>query len=341
VTLRFGSTEQRDAFEGKVSESTFTPRAWWFAPRSDDSLQVTGFEVLVEPVDTEVPENVALFSTRGAVRLGSRLLLEAESARHFQTTTWSDVRWLLRRLGRLQRAEWVQVVREAGYPGEVAEVVLEKLLARRNELVRAFGLERDSGTLEARPPKTLSRARLEGYLQKFSYGQAESPLSSRELGGLFRIQALGSALDYVVAALNSQISSVDASMLQRQRMDFRMQRTFEYLITHPGSVYVEPVESWSGVVGDLGLTASRSIGFTGGIPGQSAAQLVDRFGVGASIGLHGGIDGLPPGILPSGTLQAALGRESIHSRNIGRISQAASVNWREVLMPGHPFRLCP
>ncbi|MEN9809004.1 MAG: hypothetical protein RLZZ488_571 [Pseudomonadota bacterium] len=58
----------------------------------------------------------------------------------FQFTTWDDARWMVRLIARLTRGQIVNAVRAGQWDPSIEKVLIEKLIARRNQLVRTFGL---------------------------------------------------------------------------------------------------------------------------------------------------------------------------------------------------------
>lgn len=61
----------------------------------------------------------------------------------FQSTTYSDVKWMARQIARLPYADIVYAVESSNYPAEIADLYIKKITARRNEVVKAFRLENE------------------------------------------------------------------------------------------------------------------------------------------------------------------------------------------------------
>ena len=58
----------------------------------------------------------------------------------FDYVTYADGRWMVRLIARLTRRQIADAVALGGWPGPLAKLLVEKLIARRNQLVRVFGL---------------------------------------------------------------------------------------------------------------------------------------------------------------------------------------------------------
>jgi hypothetical protein len=67
----------------------------------------------------------------------------------FQFTTWDDARWMVRLIARLTRDQIHSAVQAGDWTPSVAKVLLEKLIARRNQLVTTFQLENEFAPLSA------------------------------------------------------------------------------------------------------------------------------------------------------------------------------------------------
>ena len=66
-----------------------------------------------------------------------QLVLDIDNAEEF-TTTYHDAIWALKRISKLRRSDFEEIVREAHYPREVAKLLVEKL--SRCRLLLVIGL---------------------------------------------------------------------------------------------------------------------------------------------------------------------------------------------------------
>lgn len=74
----------------------------------------------------------------------------------FQTTTYSDVKWMARQIARLPYADIVYAVESSNYPAEIADLYIKKIANRRNEVVKAFRLENEFPLYDVPDLKTYS-----------------------------------------------------------------------------------------------------------------------------------------------------------------------------------------
>ncbi len=67
----------------------------------------------------------------------------ANHRERFQSTTWSDLRWMARIIGNINPDDIHRSLTDSGMPAEVAYLYYIKLLSRRNEIIRSFQLENE------------------------------------------------------------------------------------------------------------------------------------------------------------------------------------------------------
>lgn len=64
-----------------------------------------------------------------------------QDQKKFVGTTWSDVKWMARRIANLKRSEIEAAFKKADYPAPVEKMYIYKIINRRNEIIKAFSLE--------------------------------------------------------------------------------------------------------------------------------------------------------------------------------------------------------
>lgn len=65
----------------------------------------------------------------------------------FQHTTWDDARWMIRLIASLSRSQIQAAVRAGEWDPRLENVLVEKLIARRNQLVKTFELDKEFSPL--------------------------------------------------------------------------------------------------------------------------------------------------------------------------------------------------
>lgn len=64
-----------------------------------------------------------------------------QDQKKFVGTTWSDVKWMARRIANLSKSDIQNAFKKASYPEPVERMYVFKLFNRRNEIIKAFNLE--------------------------------------------------------------------------------------------------------------------------------------------------------------------------------------------------------
>ena len=97
------------------------------------------------------PWDLARRSLTGKIKLNYHSVWPTSLHRR---VTYADARWMVRLIAQLTRHQIQQAVVLGGWPAPVAELLTEKLVSRRNQLVEVFDLlgeETDSGPIELLP----------------------------------------------------------------------------------------------------------------------------------------------------------------------------------------------
>lgn len=66
-----------------------------------------------------------------------------QDQKKFQGTTWSDVKWMARRIANLKKSHIENAFKKASYPKPVEQMYIYKIFNRRNEIIKAFNLEQE------------------------------------------------------------------------------------------------------------------------------------------------------------------------------------------------------
>ncbi|MCP4217919.1 MAG: hypothetical protein GY765_24970, partial [bacterium] len=62
----------------------------------------------------------------------------------FKQVTFADARWMIRLMAQLSRRQITDAIQLGGWPPSISQLLVEKLIARRNQLVKAFDLENET-----------------------------------------------------------------------------------------------------------------------------------------------------------------------------------------------------
>src|SRR5690606_4830870 len=63
--------------------------------------------------------------------------------------SWDDARWITRRIEKLTRADWKEIVESSHTPKSVQQILLEKLISRRNSVMKLFKIDAEELKVDA------------------------------------------------------------------------------------------------------------------------------------------------------------------------------------------------
>jgi hypothetical protein len=246
-------------------------------------------------------------------------------------TSWEDARWIGRRMMKLGRLDFEEIVAKAYFPTSVGKLLTEKLIARRNDLLEMLSLDTESTKLEFDPnvnfEKTLVDGEIvqeffDGYASRFSYGDPESPFSSSELGSYALGRGQSQLISTAITQLNTLLGSDDQrnyeddliSIIKKEGPFFSTQAIF--VPTFHGS-----------------LILSRDI-ITGTYLGtNNKVQLVDNFGISLDAGVYAGVEGLPIPMTFKGGAGIDFQRVFSHIKPIKTLKKSMKEPYKNMMVP--------
>lgn len=380
LTIKFSSENEKKNFIDQLALRLPTvPPEEWQATKSDDSLMISLKDVLLEPatmsvstslymgvinethlrrrrtmralivpfVLVDLPENINMFSWEPASLFGRGVVLTHLHADQFGSASVDDCQWILRRIAQLSRNEWRQIVLEAQYPSDIAAVVVEKIIARRNKLISLFDLK---GSTQLDPieydPKITSGFVVEGkvikqnypnHVDHFTNPDPKSPLEFNEILKFLEIEGISIGIKEALGILNEKLEFLSMSDLQEKRIESLKKNLFEHFKKNPFQPYSQPISTWHGPLAGLIFQASRHV-VTGSYFGDSSTDfrvsLVDQVSAGARIGYFLGVDGVPK-VFPGIGANLFVQRSFAHIQPISSLSAAEKESWKKLYVPGH------
>lgn len=137
----------------------------------------------------------------------------------FDHVTYQDSRWMIRKIAKLSREQIADAVRLGGWPTEVAILLTEKLINRRNQLVSAFDLGDEIAEIPAnRNIETSNGVVQDGNLTDYSFEDY-----IRNYGGEFyelMLPIFDTAKYYAAQSAIALTSSFDTFVLDSQEMGY-------------------------------------------------------------------------------------------------------------------------
>ncbi len=284
-----------------------------------------------------VPESVNLWRWQMGRVADKSIILDLNYADVFNCT-FEDARWIGRRIEKLKRADFEEIVEFANVPKPVGALLIEKLMARRNSLMDLLKLDASdlpvndkiSSGVELVEGK-LTQEYWPGYASRFAFGDPDSPLSASELMSWGKSKGLSYMIDTMVAGINSipQLSTNIQKINDKEIQDYL---TKNLLQTASGAVQAMPLDTWTVPTynGQIGLSRSLVAGSYLGT--DNLVQLADSLSVSVDAGLYTGIAGLFPSF---GNLSAnlALSRSYAHLRPVTSVKKSLKYPFKNLFVP--------
>ncbi len=289
-------------------------------------------------VDTR--ESINGFKWSVGKTVNNSILFDIMGAETF-STTWHDGIWITKRVAKLSREDFEEIVEQSYYPAPVAALLVEKLISRRNSIINKFKLENISD-ITINPKISLGQelnegvlleSDYQGYASKFSYGSPDSPLSSSEIRSFFLSKILSTTLDNLVENFNDKFllnADIGKAVYEKQKdlINNQIEKFFK-----TGELNKIPVGIWATPTYNGNVSISRDI-VTGSYMGTSnVIQLADSLDLQAGVGVYVGIHGLPANLKIEGGAGVSLSRTYTHLKPIKSIKKALREPFRHILVP--------
>jgi hypothetical protein len=88
----------------------------------------------------DVVESVNIFSYELGKVLNESVLLTYSYAERFSEATYQDASWIARKIAAFSRKDLEEIIQAGNFPPDVAALVTEKVISRRNHLVEVFNI---------------------------------------------------------------------------------------------------------------------------------------------------------------------------------------------------------
>lgn len=277
-----------------------------------------------------------------------RVILFLDKLEDFQCT-WDDARWIARRLARLSREDWKEIVASSNTPIPVQQILLEKILSRRNSVLSLLKIDHEplpvngevNNGLELVNGK-LTQEKWPGYASRFAYGDPDSPVSDSDMKSWVKSRAISTAMEIALGQINDLPylgTDIDAINSQKYK-DYMVKAAAD---AAQNNVPLEtPLKAWVFPTVRGNLILSRNL-VTGTYMGtDNLVQLVDTVGVTVSGGLAAGTMGIKipkitgQGLMPvsvNGGAQATLLRTYAHLRPVMNIKKSLKYPFKNIFVP--------
>ncbi len=294
---------------------------------------------------TDVPESVNLFSWNLGKTVDGHLHLPYSIARNGLKPDLADVHWMALRVAKLTRKDFEEIVQAAHLPEEVSTVLVEKIISRRNDLIKKLELQSfvKQKVIPFSPKislgKNLKNGKLmqenwEGYGSRFAFGDPESPLSKSEIRAYFTSEVISNALSALMLEINETLLP-PANVLAKGQESFN-NKFFDTLIESikTGEAKEIPFSTWSTPYYSANIIASRNIVVGQYLGTNNRIQLADSIGVALEAGVFMGAYGdLPKNMSLSAGANGFYSKVYTHLTPVTSVKQAMKSPFKNLFVP--------
>jgi hypothetical protein len=371
LELTFSSFEERTTFLDNLADYTFKARERWISELPQNEPKVILQDMIIEPgrislpqyqwgimkqeligdrrvlrsliipfVLADVGQSINLFSWNLGRIVSKQIIFNHPYGEEFSDVTINDVKWISRKIALLSTKDWQEVVEAGNYPEDIGKLIQEKIIARRNELIKLSLLKSEFNDLPFNKKITFGNVKkgkvtkedYPGYASRFKFDDLESPLRFAEVMRYLAIKGIGMATTQGLQYANDFLNYDTQEAIQKHKQD-EFVRFLEHVRDHPGEPYQMPLKAFAVPTFGVNLNFSRDVVSGTYYGSEYPVQLVDSFGVSANLGIFAGLDNFKSSIVPGASVNSQVARNFIHIRPVTGMKEAIKENWARLFVP--------
>ena len=291
---------------------------------------------------TDVPESINSFNWQSGKVVDNGAYIPYYYASAF-SPSYQDTQWITRRIARLTRADFQEIVVATHVPKVVGEALTERLISRRNIMDKIMTIS-DAKDITVNPQISdgadlvagkITKQDWPGYAARFSFGDPASPISKEEVGAFLESKVFSSGINSLVNTFNTYVNKTQTQYLQNY-LGERSYANFIYqLVTaiNTGSSNSVPFAVYKFPMINGSLVLSREVVFGSYMGSDNLVQVADSFGVQINPGYYIGFDGLPTNLLAKANVGFQVSRVYTHLTPVKSVLAANKLPYRNILVP--------
>ncbi len=368
LEVYFENLDEKNNFLKKlIPENTLgAPERWVVKGLKDDSLSITINDlVIMTPKQGDhynlamgVPPKTLLSRTLRSLIVPYALVDVAESINklnwqvgridndylvlpHFSVAnfnaTLDDVKWSLRRLEKLNRKDFEEIVKLSHYPLAVEKLIIEKLIARRNSLLKLVFKNQNKINFNATIShgEELKEGRLtkedwDGYASRFAHGAPDSPF--QDFGYYIFTEFQTEIIDELIRRVNENLEGFDRADAQLEYYQDEFRRGLDHFV-ETGEFLEQEVGTWVSPIVNGSLILSRDIVIGRHSGNDNLVQLADTFGYSLKVGAHMGFEGLGEGYGAFARADVRYIKTFTHLKPVKTLKQSVKEPYKNMIVP--------
>jgi len=270
-------------------------------------------------------------------RIDSENIILPHFASANMNTTMDDAKWALRRLAKLKREDFTEVVDKSNFPHPVDKILVEKIISRRNSLIEIFEIEASEIPVNSKltvgellKEGTIAKEDWSGYASRFAHGEPDSPFKDFQYFVFSKLQ--DSTIQSLLDVVNEELSLFNPG---EKRLEF-IQGQFEEGLDHfveTGEFLEFGVGTWFSPTVDGRLILSRDIVVGNYLGTDNLVQLADTVGVSVSLGGILGIENLPQWPTASIAANVSAMRTYTHLKPVQTLKASFKEPYKNMIVP--------
>lgn len=254
--------------------------------------------------------------------------------------TIEDVKWIGQLIAKLGREDITNIVKESYFPEIVEKLLIEKLIARRNNLVDILKIDASSlqftKDIEHEYVKDgfLIPHAFEGYAGQFSFGASQSPMD--DLPSFIFAEGQSMGLKALMGKVSKYLdfSNITEAKVKWLQEDFESNKDFalDYFDQH-GEFPPLPFSSWKAAVVRGNIVFGRDVVVGQNFGTDNFVQLADTIGLTTNLGAFIGLERFGSQFT-SGNLMPNIGLNTsyTHVRPVEDLRQAVKTPYKNMLV---------
>lgn len=284
-------------------------------------------------------ESVNMLRWNAGIKNGQDITLFHDQLDQFQCS-WDDARWITRRIEKLTRLDWKEIVESTHVPKPVQQILLEKLISRRNSVMKLFKIDAEEFKVDSEISNgvelykgKLTQQNWPGYASRFAFGDPDSPLAESEMKSFIKSRVISTLLDLTVAQINQlPFLGTDIAKINETQFQGHINDAIAKSVATKTPIEV-PLKAWVFPTFRGQMILARNL-VTGTYLGtDNLVQLVDAVGVSISAGAFVGTMGLPTPLKAFASAEAQFVRTYAHLRPVTSIQKSLKYPFKNIFVP--------
>jgi hypothetical protein len=263
-------------------------------------------------------------------KIDNKFLVLSHFTKNQFSSSVDDVNWMLRKINKLTRADFKEIVDQSYFPADVGALVLEKIISRRNFLNKLLAnTEKDLAFDPNVSSGKIKEQHYDGYASRFAYGDAESPME--QMDSFFHSIIQSNIIDNLVSTFNQKLIDTSVNDARTEYFTQQFKDGLDHFIK-TGELRPIGVGAWTSPSVGIRLLFSRDIVIGNYLGANNLVQMADTIGGSMDLGLHIGIEGLGNNLASSLQVGASIVRTFSHLKPVKTLKASMKEPYRNMFV---------